>query len=149
MIKKQFNPTPFSKKFLFSLMLFISFSLTGFSQNVGISPTGAIPADPAAGLDVNFTSQGILVPRVALTTSASFLPLAAHVAGMIVYNTANISDVVRGLYINDGVKWIPIFPKSATPGDMLYWDGTTWKSIPIGQPGQTLQLVAGVPTWVN
>jgi len=147
MKKKLFNQTHYLKKCFYSVIVFISFSLTGYSQNVGISPSGAIPANPAAGLDVNFNSQGLLVPRVALTTSTSFLPLAAHVPGMIVYNTVSIADVVPGLYYNDGVKWIPIFPKATITGDMLYWDGTTWKSVAIGLPGQKLKLVGAIPTW--
>ncbi|MDD4968318.1 MAG: hypothetical protein PHT07_02700 [Paludibacter sp.] len=138
----------FNKGFIV-LIILLFITMTGFSQNVSISPAGALPANPAAGLDVNFTTQGLLVPRVALTASTSFLPLAAHVAGMIVYNTVSVADVVPGLYYNNGAKWIPVFPKATTTGDMLYWDGATWKSIPIGQPGQKLQLVAGVPTWVN
>jgi len=75
------------KRFL-SLMIVLFISFTGFTQNVGISPTGATLPNANAGLDVNFTSQGLLIPRVALTNSTSYLPLGAvHVAGMIVYNT--------------------------------------------------------------
>ena len=135
------------KRFL-SLMIVLFISITGFTQNVGISPTGAILPNVNAGLDVNFTNQGLLVPRVALTNSTSYLPLGAvHVAGMIVYNTAKVLDVTPGLYFNDGTKWVPVFPKATASGDMLYWDGTNWKPISSGLSGQKLQLVAGIPTW--
>ena len=135
------------KRFL-SLMILLFISITGLTQNVGISPAGATLPNANAGLDVNFTNQGLLVPRVALTNSTSYLPLGAvHVAGMIVYNTAKVLDVTPGLYFNDGTKWVPVFPKATASGDMLYWDGTNWKPISSGLSGQKLQLVAGIPTW--
>jgi len=138
-----------SIKRLLSMMIVLFISITGFTQNVGISPTGATLPNANAGLDVNFTTQGLLVPRVALTNSSSFLPLGAvHVAGMIVYNTATVIDVTPGLYFDDGTKWVQVFPKATAAGDMLYWNGTTWKPITTGLPGQKLQLVAGIPTWM-
>jgi hypothetical protein len=138
-----------SKRKFLSLLILMFISITGFTQNVGISPAGATLPNANAGLDVNFTSQGLLIPRVALTNSSSFLPLGAvHVAGMIVYNTATVLDVTPGLYFNDGTKWVPVFPKATAAGDMLYWDGTTWKPISSGLTGQKLKLVAGIPTWM-
>lgn len=135
-------------KDLLSLLTFLIISITCFSQNVGISPTGAIPPNGAAGLDVNFTDKGLLIPRDSLISTTSFLPLAAHVAGMIVYNTKTIADVTPGLYYNDGTKWIPCLPKANLAGEMQYWDGITWKTIPAGQLGQKLQLnTIGIPTW--
>jgi hypothetical protein len=126
-------------------MMTLSFSV--FSQSVGISPA-VTTIEPAAGLDVNFSTKGILVPRVALTVSTSFLPLGStHVAGMIVYNTATVTDVLPGLYYNNGTRWIPVFPKVAGAG-LLYWDGTAWVPVAAGVTGQKLQLVAGIPTWV-
>jgi hypothetical protein len=136
-------------KSLLSLIILLITSLSLYSQNVGISPTGATPPDVNAGLDVNFTTKGLLVPRVALTSSASFAPLAAHVAGMVVYNTATVADISPGLYYDNGTKWITCLPKANTLGDMQYWDGTTWVTIPAGLPGQKLQLnSSGIPAWV-
>ena len=133
---------------MLSLIILLVFSITGFSQNVGISSTGSIPANPAAGLDINFTDKGLLMPRVALTGTTSFSPLTAHVAGMVVYNTATSGDVLPGYYYNDGTKWNPISLKANNAGDLLYWDGTTWVIIPIGSPGQTLQInSSGIPSW--
>jgi hypothetical protein len=131
-----------------TILLLLSVTLVGYSQTVGISPSGATTPNAAAGLDVNFTTKGLLIPRIALTGSTSFLPLTAHVAGMVVYNTASVSDVTPGLYYNNGSVWISVFPKTNTAGALLYWDGTTWKPVAAGTPGQRLQLVAGVPTWM-
>jgi len=142
--------TPCLKKFILSLIILLIISLKGYSQNVGISPTGSIPANAAAGLDLNFTSQGLLVPRIALTGLSSYLPLAAHVAGMVVYNIATTGDVSPGFYANDGTKWYSIFLKANAAGDMQYWDGVSWIIIPVGLKGQSLQInSAGVPFWTS
>ena len=50
----------------------------------------------------------MLLPRLGLSNTTSFSPLAAHVAGMTVYNTATAGDVTPGFYYNDGSKWVRI-----------------------------------------
>jgi hypothetical protein len=64
-------------------------------------------------LEVESSDKGLLVPRVALSSTSSASPLTAHVAGMVVYNTATVSDVTPGLYQNDGSKWLTVRPASA------------------------------------
>ena len=136
-------------KGIFCILVCLIIPFLGFTQNAGISPSRAQAPNPAAGLDINFSTQGFLIPRVALTGTANAAPLAAHVAGMIVFNTATALDVTPGLYYNNGAKWITCLPKGSAPGDMQYWDGTTWKNIPAGLVGQKLQLNStNVPTWV-
>jgi hypothetical protein len=71
--------------------------------NMGI---GTATPNADALLDVSSTTKGLLLPRVALTSTTSFAPLSAHVAGMTVYNTATAGDVVPGTYQNDGTKWV-------------------------------------------
>jgi hypothetical protein len=42
------------------------------------------------------------------------------------------------------------FPSGTATGDMQYWNGTQWTMIPIGQPGQFLQVnSSNVPSWTN
>jgi len=36
---------------------------------------------------------------------------------MVVYNTATANDVVPGLYVNDGSKWVALIPVIYTAGD--------------------------------
>jgi len=55
------------------------------------------------------STKGLLLPRVSLSSTSSFSPLLAHVAGMTVYNTATTNDVTPGYYYNDGIKWIKLF----------------------------------------
>jgi hypothetical protein len=136
----------FNRKF-YNLLILLFISLSGFSQNVAINTTGTAP-NSSAGLDVDFPNKGILIPRVALVSTSSFAPLSAHVAGMIVYNTATAGNVVPGFYYDDGTKWTQGFIKGNALGDMLYWDGTQWQMIPIGIAGQFLQISgSNIPAW--
>ena len=147
--KLKYRPTG-SLKWFCGIILISVLSIPGFSQNAGISPNGSAPPNSSAGLDINFTAQGLLIPRISLTAATSFLPLTSHIAGMLIYNTTTKNDVIQGVYINNGIKWIQGFPKAIAAGDMLYWDGTTWVAVSAGQPGQLLQLnISGIPVWTG
>ncbi|WP_053077103.1 tail fiber domain-containing protein [Chryseobacterium sp. BLS98] len=87
----------------------IIFAQTG---NVGINTANP---NPNAVLDVVSANRGLLPPRIALTSTSSPSPLSAHVAGMIVYNTALVADVQPALYYNDGTQWV-LSKGSATGG---------------------------------
>jgi hypothetical protein len=65
-------------------------------------------------LELESTTKGLLFPRVALTGTTAFAPLAAHVAGMTVYNTATASDVTPGLYTNSGSAWVKLGGSTST-----------------------------------
>ncbi len=132
---------------LYLVFIFMIIPFAGFSQSVGINTTGTAP-NTSAGLDIDFSNKGLLIPRVALTGTSSFAPLGSHEAGMMVFNTAIAGDVTPGFYQDNGVKWIvPTFSGNAA-GDMQYWFGSAWVMIPAGQPGQYLQINgSGVPAW--
>jgi hypothetical protein len=59
-------------------------------------------------LELESSTKGILFPRVALTGTANVAPLAAHVQGMTVYNTATTADVTPGIYTNSGSAWVKL-----------------------------------------
>ncbi|MCX7729165.1 MAG: hypothetical protein N2203_06820, partial [Bacteroidia bacterium] len=87
------------------------------AQNVGINPTGAIP-NTSAGLDVDFTNKGLLIPRVALTARNSNAPIGPTIANsLLVYNTATAG----------------VFPNNVYPG-YYYWDASsnTWQRLMSG-----------------
>ena len=94
------------------------------SGNVGIGTNGA--PNSSAVLEVRSASKGLLIPRIALTSATATTPLAAHVAGMIVYNTATAGTVPNavspGFYFNNGTKWVKV-------ADILQADTTNdgWK----------------------
>ena len=71
--------------------------------------------------ELESTNKGLLLPRVALTSTTSFAPLAAHVSGMTVYNTATTGDVLPGIYSSNGIKWIAVAIQdaSATAGGII------------------------------
>jgi hypothetical protein len=93
------------KKLLLSAALFVA-SFSAFSQ-VGI---GTTTPDTDAALDIFTTDQGVLFPRIALTSTVDAAPLSAYVAGMKVYNTATAgtspNNVVPGMYYSDGTQWV-------------------------------------------
>ncbi|MEI8049437.1 MAG: hypothetical protein WCI92_18800, partial [Bacteroidota bacterium] len=131
------------------LFILLFTSIGGYAQNLGVNATGA-PPNTNAGLDIDFSNKGVLIPRVALTGTANAAPLAAHVAGMIVYNTATTGDVNPGFYYNNGTNWVANIPAGVTTGDMLYWNGTAWVRIPAGTTGQFLQFSSSsIPTWAG
>lgn len=95
------------KKVLLSAVLFSS--VIASAQNVGINSTGAAPVTSAA-LDVDMANKGVLIPRVALTTTTAFAPVTGvATTSLLVYNTATAG----------------VFPSNVTPG-YYYWDGAKW-----------------------
>ncbi len=97
-----------NKKILLFLTFAILFSTRLFSQNVGINTTGTTPA-ASAGLDVDFTDKGVLLPRVALTAKNAAGPITSPATSLIVYNTATAGTA----------------PNNVNPG-YYYWNGTSW-----------------------
>lgn len=73
-------------------------------QKIGNNPYKI--TQPDAVLEIESTNKGVLLPRVALTATTSPAPLNAHVAGMVVYNTATAGDVTPGQYTNNGTAWV-------------------------------------------
>lgn len=92
------------KKNILKLALLV-ISTTAYSQ-VGI---GTSSPDPSSILELNASDKGLLLPRVALTDVTLAAPLASHVQGMVVYNTAtSITGYVgnaEGIWRNDGTEW--------------------------------------------
>jgi uncharacterized protein (TIGR02145 family) len=58
-------------------------SMLVYAQNVGINTTGATP-DPSAGLDINFTDLGLLIPRM---TTAQRNAIASPANSLLIFNT--------------------------------------------------------------
>ena len=124
LFKKNFERLCFYKHFIF--LFFISFSFNLYSQ-VGIGTSS-----PKGALEIVASNQGILIPRVSLTSKIVALPVinpqgGAILKSTIVYNTATAgtapNDVVPGYYYWDGSKWLQLATNdSAVSGD--YWSLT-------------------------
>jgi len=89
---------------LFKIIIFTGTFLFCFLYKAQVGINTTTPNSNSA-LDINASNKGFLPPRVALTSESSPAPLTTHVAGMVVYNTATINNLVPGLYLNDGTKW--------------------------------------------
>ncbi|MBT5404235.1 MAG: hypothetical protein HOL28_12375 [Crocinitomicaceae bacterium] len=90
------------------LFLFVFLQSTIYGQNVGINTTGSAP-DPSAMLDIEESSKGLLIPRVALSASNSASPITAPATSLLVFNTATAGSA----------------PNNVTPG-YYYWNGSSW-----------------------
>lgn len=94
-----------------SVMVFLG--TAGLYAQVGMTTNNP---NKDAVLDLNIANssntKGLLLPKVALTATDIAAPMAAHVAGMKVYNTATAGTgataVIPGEYINNGIKWIRV-----------------------------------------
>lgn len=98
----------------FYLMLFINGILNG---QVGI---GTDTPNADALLELNSSDKGLILPRLNLVSLTNFSPLTAHVAGMIVYNTANVNNVSPGLYYNNGTSWVRMTTNVPRVGDVKH-----------------------------
>ena len=129
------------KKYLLSLFL-IYCSLLSYSQNVGI---GTNTPHASAALEIQDTSRGILIPRMTMVQRNAIQNPAE---GLMIYQT----DSTRGFWFWDGILWrmngFISNPMNGTQGgEMMYWNGNLWLTIPPGLNGQTLTYCDGVPTW--
>jgi hypothetical protein len=98
------------KKTLLIVAATLSFGYANAQMKLGNNPT---TTNSNALLELETTNKGLLLPRVALTSTTAFAPLSAHVAGMAVYNTATAGDVTPGYYFSDGAKWVKLSDASA------------------------------------
>ena len=86
-------------KCLYICLFFLNSLLS--SAQVGIGTT-----IPNGALDITSTTDGLLIPRVALTITTSALPLTTPTISEIVYNTATVADVTPGYYYWNGTIWV-------------------------------------------
>ncbi|MDQ3046646.1 MAG: hypothetical protein M3R27_03790, partial [Bacteroidota bacterium] len=101
--------TKFTFAFSFIILSLFIRTTDSLAQNVGINSTGASAA-ASAGLDIDFSNKGLLIPRVALTATNAAGPVTAPATSLLVYNTATASSgstaVVPGYYYWNGSAWV-------------------------------------------
>lgn len=100
--------TLLNRNFLITIISILGIGL--LQAQVGINTT--TPGNGAM-LDVNSTNKGLLIPRVALTSTAVSSPITpAPTISLLVYNTATAGSgataVTPGFYFWSGSDWIPI-----------------------------------------
>ncbi|MEK9603814.1 MAG: tail fiber domain-containing protein [Flavobacteriaceae bacterium] len=97
-------------------LLFTLFCVSSLSAQHGL---GTNTPNPSAALEIVSPDKGLLIPRMALTTSATFspitgLPSSTH-NGMLVYNTNTATETTSGSGDSNGLKGAGFY----------YWSGTT------------------------
>ena len=89
--------------------------------SIGIGNTA-----PAGALDVTSTTDGLVIPRVALTSVSSPDPLtAAPTISELVYNITATGGLTPGYYYWDGTAWVRLATAKLTSSRVPRWDGTT------------------------
>ncbi len=111
------------------LLFIVSFWLLYFmqvkAQNVGIGSSLFTP-DASAGLEIQFSDKGLLIPRVSLTSTSSAAPITSPATSLLVYNTATTGDVTPGYYYWNGSKWMRLLSINDKPAWLLSGNaGTT------------------------
>jgi len=109
------------QKIFWLFVLLLSLPLSPNAQNMGINTTGSVP-NTSAGLDVDFTNKGVLIPRVALSSLADAVTIANPATSLLVYSKGGaVSD---GYYYNSGTPAAPVwtsFVTSANNGCFSNW----------------------------
>ncbi len=94
-------------------LLFISalFTITCMNAQVGI---GTTVIENGVELQIESNNKGLLIPRIALTSTSSAAPVgpAPIATGVLIYNTATagigITSVTPGFYYWSGTEWVAL-----------------------------------------
>ena len=85
---------------------------TTWQDDINIHASGSVGIDnavpnPSASLDLGATNKGLLVNRVALSSTTDVSTMAATPpVGLLVFNTRNVNDVTQGFYYYNGSRWV-------------------------------------------
>ncbi|WP_336069157.1 hypothetical protein [Mesoflavibacter sp. CH_XMU1404-2] len=90
------------KYYLTSLML--------LSIKIAMSQVGIGTTNPTSSsiLDIVSTNKGVLLPRIFLNSTTDVSTISTPATGLLIYNTATISDVVPAFYYWNGMQWVKI-----------------------------------------
>ncbi|NSW46415.1 MAG: hypothetical protein HPY79_11435, partial [Bacteroidales bacterium] len=80
-------------------------AISNIFGQIALNTSGNSPHTSAA-LDIDWSNKGLLIPRVALTSTNDASTISSPATSLVVYNTATTSDVVPGFYYWNGTKWV-------------------------------------------
>ena len=129
-------------KHFFTLLATVLITASTYAQ-VGINNSSP---DTSAALDITSATGGLLPPRMSTTQRDAI----AAAKGLILFNIT-----LNTLQINEGdattANWVNLgMPTVTDAGQMNYWNGSAWLTIATTvNERATLQMVSGVPTWVE
>ncbi len=94
------------KKITITVITIIVWLLLGIAESYAQVGVGTALPNNSSQLDVVSTNKGVLIPRVALTSSSDASTITSgNVESLLIYNTSNTGDVSRGFYFWSGTKW--------------------------------------------
>jgi len=142
------------KKFFITIAIIvitmINFSLN--AQNVGIGSSNFTP-DNSAGLEIKFTDKGLLIPRVALTSTTDATTIPSPATSLLVYNLGTGGLSPAGYYYWDGSQWVKFATGTGagitsigpgTSGSETSGSGLTFSANPITTTGTIALSNSGV-----
>ena len=108
----------------------IIYAITTLSFTANYAQVGINTTSPNAALDVVSTTNGMLLPRVALTTTTLAAPVVNPAGGVLpastlVYNTNTAGDVTPGYYYWSGSAWLRLNTGSGGSGGGWLLTGNT------------------------
>src|SRR5438477_445690 len=113
------------KTFLYAATI-IMLSQYCIAQNVGIN-NGASAPDASAMLDLKSANKGLLIPRVALTTSLDNTTIPSPQISLLIYNTATAGAgntvVTPGFYFWNGSAWTRLINDASVSGSIWLLGG--------------------------
>ena len=117
------------------VVIFILSPFISFGQNIGINTSGAA-ANTSAGLDVDFSSKGMLIPRISLLSNTDVATITSPAVSLLVYNSnpAMTNGKGTGFYYWSGSLWEPIVMTSSSGGPCSASMVTNELSAVNGQP---------------
>ena len=108
-----------------SLKKIITVCIILFSIVIGKAQVGIGTTAPDGALDITSSTDGLLIPRVALTITTSALPLTSPTISELVYNSATVADVTPGYYYWNGTIWVRLAAGVTNDWSILGNAGTT------------------------
>jgi hypothetical protein len=94
------------KRLLILLAIILSLTLSSRAQNnIGINDDNSAPK-ASAMLDVFSANKGLLIPRIALTSTTAAAPVTSPETSLLIYNTATAGDVTPGYYYWNSSAWV-------------------------------------------
>lgn len=125
----------------------------------------SISLDTGSGLSDLGTLQLFSVPFAMYAQTSGSIPSLVEVLEegnnaeqMKIENIAspeNDMDAANKIYVDSQISLVVEefssnqLPEANNVGDMLFWDGEDWATIPVGEQGQSLAICDGIPTWVT
>jgi hypothetical protein len=88
-----------------------------------LSSATIVWAQNDAALDIESSNQGVLLPRVALTSTNDVSTVPFATVSLLVFNTATVANVSPGYYYWDGSSWLRMETAQST---QTHYIGEIW-----------------------